>query len=136
MKYYVLWFNVAVDNLLGVQLPHRLADLPHVPCCLILLHRVTFLKQLEKLSAHAQLQDDVDVGHIVEVPIHFDDVGVIEEQLDLQLPYKLLCYLFLPQQTLLHNLDRANKATHFFPNQEHLPILALPQFLNLLEIHN
>ena len=87
------------------------------------------------MSAHAQLQDDVDVGHIVEVPVHFDDVGVIEEQLDFQLPDKLLCYLFLPQQTLLHNLDRANKATHFFPNQEHLPILALPQFLNLLEIH-
>lgn len=42
-----------------------------------------------ELSPRAHLEDDVDVGGIVEEAVHFDDVGVGKVSLDLQFSDKL-----------------------------------------------
>lgn len=62
---------------------------------------------MEQLAACTHLENDVDVLLVVKVPVHLDDVRVIEVHLDLQFPDKLLGYLLLFQQFLLDHFERA-----------------------------
>lgn len=45
---------------------------------------------MEQLSSCSDLQNDVDVGFIIEISVHFDDVRVVEVHLNLQLTDELL----------------------------------------------
>lgn len=95
MKDNVFRFDISVNNLLRVKLGHRLANLAHIPCHLVFMHGVALFKQFEELAAHAKLQNDVNIGNIIEISVHFHYIGVIKKQLDFELPDKLLCNVFL-----------------------------------------
>lgn len=95
MDDYVFWLDVAVDDAQRVDLVDRIADLLDDGCHLGLLHGFGALELVEELPAGAHLHDDEDVGLIVEVAVHLDDVGVVEVQLDLHLSDELLDYLLL-----------------------------------------
>jgi len=71
------------------------ADLLHDGRNFVLCHGLRLPQLVVELPSSAHLQDDVDVVLVIEVPIHFDDVGVVEVHLDLQLADELLCYLLL-----------------------------------------
>lgn len=45
---------------------------------------------MKELSSCSDFQNDVDVGFIIEISVHFDDVRVVEVHLDLQLSDELL----------------------------------------------
>lgn len=62
-----------------------------------------------KLPSCSNLQDDVYIVFIVEVAVHFDDVGVVEIHLDFQLSDKLLCNLLFFQQSLLYHFQSTHK---------------------------
>ena len=83
-----------------------------------------------ELPSGADLQNDVDVSDVVKAAVHLDDVGVVEEHLDLHLPYELLSDLLLVQQLLLDHLQGANEATVLLLYQIHPPVLAVPQLLD------
>jgi hypothetical protein len=56
-----------------------------------------------KLPAGADLQNDVNIALIVEVAVHFDDVGVVEVHLDFELSYKLLSDLLFLEESLFQH---------------------------------
>lgn len=95
MDDYVFWLDIAVDYAQRVDLVDRIADLLDDGCHLGLLHGFGALELVEELPAGAHLHDDEDVGLIVEVAVHLDDIGVVEVQLDLHLSDELLDYLLL-----------------------------------------
>ncbi len=109
MEHDVLGLDIAVDDLERVDLVDGLADLLHDGGHPGLWHGFGLLELVVELPAGAHLQNDVDVALVVEVAVHLDDVGVAQEQLDLQLPDELLRYLLLLKQSLLDHLKRAHE---------------------------
>ncbi len=79
-----------------------------------------------ELPSRAYLQDDVDVELVVEAAVHLDDVGMVQEHLDLHLPRKLVSYLLLMQQLLLDHLQSAHEVAPPLTYQVHTPVFAIP----------
>lgn len=123
-----------MDYVIGVQLVDRLTNLPHDAGHLVLRHRLVLLQLFEELPARTHLQDNVDVNGVVEEAVHADDVGVVQEALDLELSDKLLGDLLLEQQPLLDYLQGADEVGLLLLGQEHLPVLARAQILDALEV--
>ena len=46
-------------------------------CHLGLLHGLGAFELMEELSSCSYFQDDVDVGLVIEVAVHLDDVGMV-----------------------------------------------------------
>ena len=63
-------------------------------------HGFSLLELVVKLPAGADLQNDVNIALVVEVAVHFDDVGVVEVHLDFELSYKLLGDLLFLEESL------------------------------------
>ena len=93
-----------MDNPQRVYLIDRLTHLLHNKGNPSLRQRLRFLQLMVQLPSGAHLQDDVYIGRIIEATIHLDDVGVVEEHLDLDLSDELLSYLLFMQQLLLYHL--------------------------------
>lgn len=78
----------------GVEIPGPLADLPdhrgNHPLIKkehpLLLCLPLFLHLLVQTTLRCELSDQVKIGLITKVPIELDDVGVLAERLDLNLP--------------------------------------------------
>jgi len=87
-----------------------------------------------QLAACAYLEDDVDVLVVVEVTVHFDNVRVVEEHLDFELPDKLLGDLLLDEQVLLDNFKSTYEPGALFPHEINPPVLAVTKLLHFLEI--
>jgi len=79
----------------GVDLVYSLTDLTHDEGDSRLREGLWLLKLVVELSPSAHLQNNVYIRSIVEAAIHFDDVGVVEEHLDLDLADELVGYFFL-----------------------------------------
>ena len=79
MEYDVLGLDISVDDLIGVKLVDSLAYLPHIGCHFVLMHRMSFLEELEELASHAEFEDNIDVGYIIKIPIHFDHIRVVQK---------------------------------------------------------
>lgn len=91
----ILGFDIPVDDLVGVQLTDGRDYLSHDPSHPGLRHADAGLELLVELAAQGDLEYDVDIVGVVEVAVHFGDVRVVQEYLDLQLPDELLGYLLL-----------------------------------------
>ena len=76
MDYDVLGFDIAMDDLLGVDLVDCLADLFHNGRYFLLGERLQLSKVVQELSSCAHLEEDIDVALVVEEAVHFDDVGM------------------------------------------------------------
>jgi hypothetical protein len=126
---YVLGLDVAVDDPKGVDFVDGLTDLAHDEGDAGLVEGLGLLELVVELSPGAHLEDDVDVGHVVKAAVHLDDVGVVQEHLNLYLADKLLRYLLLVQQFLLNHLQRAREIRVLLPHQVHAPVLPVPELL-------
>ena len=89
-----------------------------------------------QLSSGSYFQDDVDVVGVVEAAVHLDDVGVVEEHLDLHLSGELVGDLLLPQQTLLDDLQRADEVCVSLADQVDSTVLTVAELFDLDEIVN
>ena len=68
---------------------------------------------LKELPAHGNFKDDVDMLLIIEAAKELDDIGVVEEHLDLDLANELLFDALLYNECLLNGLQGHYKATVF-----------------------
>lgn len=109
----VLRFDVPVDDLGVVEYFYCRAYLLHERGYFNLGHGFSAFKLLVELSAHANLQDDVDVLFIVKTAVHLDDVGVVEKGLNLQFPDELLCDFLLLEQFFLYHFESTDKTCTF-----------------------
>lgn len=86
------------------------------------------------MSAEGHFKDNIDVGGVLEVAVHFDDIGVVHEHLDLEFADKLLGDFFVLEQLLLDNLECAEELVGFLFGEEHLSVLSGAQLADLHEI--
>lgn len=92
-----------------------LADLFDVQSDLLLWHWLAAFQLMVELTPCTYLQNNEDVGLVVKVPIHLDNVRVVEENLNFKLPDKLLNDLFLLQQLLLYHFHCAYESCALLP---------------------
>lgn len=52
---------------------------------------------MEELSAHSDLENDINIGGVFKTAVHLDYIGMIEEHLDLHFPQKLFSDFLLLQ---------------------------------------
>lgn len=90
MKDDVFWFDIAMDDSQRVDFVDSFTDLLDNRCNFCLCHWFGSLELMEELSSCSDFQNDVDMGFIIEISVHFDDVRVVEVHLDLQLSDELL----------------------------------------------
>jgi len=83
-----------------------------------------------ELTSCSDFQNNVNVCNIIKTSIHLDDVGMIEEHLNLDFSYELLCNLFLVKQFFLYYFKGTNEACIFLLDQVNSTILATPQLLD------
>ena len=95
MHDYILRFDVPVNNPISMQLLHSRTNLLHVTSRLDLSHRLTSLQLLIQLAIQSHLQHNVYVIFVVETSIHFDNVWMTQEHLNLHLADELIHYLLL-----------------------------------------
>ena len=86
----VLGFYISVNDTIGVQLLDSRADLLHDVCSLEFGHGLTPLQLLVELSSRRKLKNQVDMVLVIEESEHLDDVGVVQELLDLDFPCELV----------------------------------------------
>jgi hypothetical protein len=82
---------------------------------------------IEELSVAAELHDDVEVLLIAEAAVDLDDVGVVEEALDLQFPQKLHEKVVPDDALLLNHLQAQDHPRPDLPRQVNAAELALAQ---------
>ena len=83
MKHYIFRFDVAVNDLEGMDLVDSFTDLLHDGGGLDFSHGLGLSQLVIELPSCADLKDDVDVGGVIEEPIHLDDVGMVQVGLDI-----------------------------------------------------
>jgi hypothetical protein len=93
-----------------------------------------FLELVIELSSSADLENDIDIKSVVEAAIQFNDIGMVEEHLDLNLPNELISDLLLVQQFLLYYLQRANKVGVALTHQINPSILPISELFQSREI--
>ena len=86
-KNNVLGFNIPVGDIHIVQVLNSLGDFPDLISHILLgqFIVVLFPEVLEESALFHVLEDDVDVLPVVEEPEDFQDVGVVNKGLDLEL---------------------------------------------------
>ena len=92
-KEQVSKFEVAMDNLLGVDVLDGLHQLVDVVAGLDLVKLLAALNQVCQGLIGADVQHDVDILLVLEVAIEADDVLVIERSVNLNLTSQLLASL-------------------------------------------
>lgn len=70
----------------------------------------------------------------MKATIHLDDIRMVEEHLDLDLPCKLICYLLFLQQALLDYLQSADEVGISLAHQINSSIFAITQLFDLYEV--
>ena len=92
-KEQVSKFEVAMDNLLGVDVLDGLHQLVDVVAGLDLVKLLAALNQVCQGLIGADVEHDVDILLVLEVAIEADDVLVIERSVNLNLTSQLLASL-------------------------------------------
>lgn len=89
-----------------------------------------------ELSSRPHLQDNIDIDCVVEAAIHLDDIGMVEEHLDLDLSGKLIGDFLLMQQLLLDHLQSAYEIAVLLLNEVDSAVFSTPELLYLDEVIN
>jgi hypothetical protein len=84
-----------MNNPQGVDLIDCLAYLLDYWSHLSFLHGLCPLQLMEKLSSCAALKDDINMGLVVKVSVHLNDVGMVEVKLYFELANELFSYFLL-----------------------------------------
>lgn len=74
----VLWFDIAVDDVLGVAVMDGVAHLNNVGCGGLLVEPFCITKHLEQLSTGCVFDNEVDASLVPEVAVKPDDVGMAQ----------------------------------------------------------
>ncbi len=117
-----------------MDLVDGLADLPHNEGNAGLGEGLGFFELVVELPARTDLENDVDVGCVMEAAVHFDDVGVVEEHLDFDLTDELVSDLLLMDQLLFDNLQRTDEVRILLLHQVNPSIFTVSQLFQLREV--
>ncbi len=134
MKDDIFRFDISVDDSQRVNFVDCLANLAHDESDSSFRERLRLLELVVKLSSRSHLQDDVDVGRVVEAAVHLDNVGVIQKLLNLHFPDELISDLLLVQEFLLDHFQGTHKIRILLLHQIHSPVFAVSQLLQLDEV--
>jgi len=85
----VFRFEIAMNDFVLVHVVQSSADLLHDILGHILWDFSLFLQEVVQLSWKAELKHQVDIVLVGEEGEHFDNVGVVQETLDLYLSHQL-----------------------------------------------
>ena len=109
MQYDILWFDVSVNDFQGVNFVDCFTDLFHQEGHFSFGQIGVLFQVIIQLPTCTHFQDNVNVLYIIKIPVHLDDIGVVQENLDLKLPDKLLGDFLLHQQFLLYHFKGAHE---------------------------
>lgn len=123
----VLGLDVAVQNLVPVHQPDSVEQVADDEGGGFFGEGLSAGDDVEELSVAAELHDDVEVLVVAEVAVDPDDVGVVEEALDLQLPHELHQEVVPQDPLLLDHLQPHDHPRPDLPGQEDASELALAQ---------
>jgi hypothetical protein len=98
--------EISVDYSVGVQVPHRIANLNDIALHLQLNQSFPSPEQFVQRLTLAQLEDDVNVLRILEEVLEADDVAVVEGPMNFDLAHELLLGPRLRQRRLVDYLGR------------------------------
>lgn len=97
MDYNILRLDVAMDDPMGVNFVNCLNDLLHDEGCSWFWKGERFFDLVEELTAHSDLEYDINIGGVLKTAVHFDYVRMVEEHLDLHFPEELFSDFLLLQ---------------------------------------
>jgi hypothetical protein len=129
----VFWFEIAVYDFVGVHVVQCLADLLHDGASGFLVEFSLLLEEGVELSRAAELLNEVEVLLIAEEAVEPDDVGVVQEALDLHLAGELRQELLI-DLLFAYDLYRAYKTGLLVLPHEHLSEFARSQQLTQREV--
>lgn len=89
MVYHVFRLQISVDDLVGVHVVQRSANLLHQKSGHILWYFSLLFQEVVKLSRVAEFQCEIDIIFVSEEGVHLDDVGVVQKALDFDLSHQL-----------------------------------------------
>ncbi len=118
-----------MDDLLLVDVVEALADFADDGTAVGLLHAVGLPEGLQQLSVGAELDQQVDVVLVCEVPVEGGHVAVRQVELDRQFPRHLVLVLLLPDLLLAHHLQSAQETRRLVLHQHHFSELAFTHLL-------
>ena len=79
-----------------------ITNLIHNKCNSSLRKRLRFFKLVVELSSSSHLQNNINVGNVIETTIHLDYVWMVQIHLNFDFSYELLGDLFLVEQLFLN----------------------------------
>lgn len=86
----VLWLEISMDDLEEVEISDGLTNLFDCVGCTRFTQPCFFLNDFVELSWWTDLKQQVNVVFVMEEAIEFDDVGVVQEHLDLEFSRQLV----------------------------------------------
>lgn len=131
----VLWLDVAVQHFVLVQVAHCLQQVSHDEGGGLLGEGGSVLHQVVELPVAAHLHDGVDVLFVGEAAVVADDVGVLEESLQLQFAHDLSHHVLGHHLLLRNRLQCHYHPRLYLQRQEYVTELAFahtPQDLEVL----
>lgn len=122
----VFWFQVTMDNLVGVDVVKGRDHLPDSPSRFFFRESLLQVNPLVKLSSLAKFSDDVEVGVVLEELQDFYDVRVVASLEDVDfIDESVLVVARSP--SFLNDLDCPLQIAHFVDGLLDFPVRAFPQ---------
>lgn len=106
-----------------------LAYLPHDNSHILLIHPSFTPKFLQQLPSRTELNQQIYIFLVLEIPIQASNIPVLEIKLYAELSSNLANIVFLPDLLLLHDLEPTDPASLLMPDEHHLAELPLAHFL-------
>ena len=131
---YIFRFDIPMQNFIFVHKLQSVKQIANDKGGSFLRKRRPIGDDIKKLTIAAQLQHNIDVIFVVEVPQHFDYVWMVEKDLNFQLSNKLHNKIVLYYSLLLHHFQPHDHASHHLAGQVHASEFPLPKFFDKLEI--
>jgi hypothetical protein len=126
MSYHdILRFDVSVENFMPMHQRNGIEETADDKRRALLAQDCPGRHNVIELAVGAKFKQGIEVLFIREESIAFDDVGVVEERLNLYLPDELAQQILLNNLTLVHDLQGDSEVSIHLPCQINGPEPAL-----------
>lgn len=110
MKHNIFGLDVPMNNPQRMNLINCIANLLHYERNPRFWQRLRLFQVMVQLPSRSYLQNNINVFLIVKVPVHLDNIRMVEVHLNFELSDELLCDLLFFQQLLFDYFQRADEA--------------------------
>jgi hypothetical protein len=95
---------------------------------------ICVLQKFIQSPLNSSFEQNINGRQVIEVPVHLDDVGVVQEQLDFHFPNELLHEVVGDNLLLFEHFHRADETRCLLFYQQHFAEFPFPQLLYQKEV--